>query len=169
MPTPGLDAGGVTPQLKLRLKFYCSWNRSFCLLVYLSFPIDFLRVFLCLFFVFVSFIIVGFLFLLLLLLLFFSFYTISHPFHSPSVSCAKIIAPLSPTNHSAWSPPTLFLQPSHSPSILPQPVTRLPLLHIHHPLNNLLYQLYTTPTPAIPSTNTLFYDRYIPKHTQGPQ
>jgi hypothetical protein len=71
------------------------------LLVYLSFPIDFLRVFLCLFFVFVSFIIVGFLFLLLLLLLFFSFYTISHPFHSPSVSCAKIIAPLSPTNHSA--------------------------------------------------------------------
>jgi hypothetical protein len=24
MPTPGLDAGGVTPELKLRLKFYCS-------------------------------------------------------------------------------------------------------------------------------------------------
>jgi hypothetical protein len=23
MPTPGLDAGGVTPELKLRLKFYC--------------------------------------------------------------------------------------------------------------------------------------------------
>jgi hypothetical protein len=24
MPTRGLDAGGVTPELKLRLKFYCS-------------------------------------------------------------------------------------------------------------------------------------------------
>jgi hypothetical protein len=24
MPTPGLDAGRVTPELKLRLKFYCS-------------------------------------------------------------------------------------------------------------------------------------------------
>jgi hypothetical protein len=24
MPSPGLDAGGATPELKLRLKFYCS-------------------------------------------------------------------------------------------------------------------------------------------------
>jgi hypothetical protein len=24
MPTPGLDAGGATPELKLRLKCYCS-------------------------------------------------------------------------------------------------------------------------------------------------
>jgi hypothetical protein len=41
--TPGLDAGGVTPELKLRLKFYCSWAwRVFvvcflsCLFVHLS-------------------------------------------------------------------------------------------------------------------------------------
>jgi hypothetical protein len=45
--TPGLDAGGVTPELKLRLKFYCSWTwRAFCCLfsflsVCSSLPIDF--------------------------------------------------------------------------------------------------------------------------------
>jgi hypothetical protein len=29
--TPGLDAGGVTPELKIRLKFYYSWTQNFCL------------------------------------------------------------------------------------------------------------------------------------------
>jgi hypothetical protein len=41
------------------------------------------------------------------------------------------------------------------------------LLHTHHLLTNLLYQLYTTPTPAIPDTSTLHYNRNT--LTQGSQ
>jgi hypothetical protein len=44
------------------------------------------------------------------------------------------------------------------------------LLHTHHPLTSLLYQLYTTQAPSIPDTSTLHYNnRNTPKHAQGPQ
>jgi hypothetical protein len=43
------------------------------------------------------------------------------------------------------------------------------LLHTHHLLTSLLYQLYATPTRAIPDTSTLHYKRNIPKYTQGPK
>jgi hypothetical protein len=42
MPIPGLDAGGITPELKVRLKFYCSW--TWCFLIF------FLFLFVCLFY-----------------------------------------------------------------------------------------------------------------------
>jgi hypothetical protein len=62
-----LDAEGVTPELKLRLKFYCSWTWNFffvCLFLGLfcflfvcsSLHIDFFGYFVCLF---VSFTIVN--------------------------------------------------------------------------------------------------------------
>jgi hypothetical protein len=44
------------------------------------------------------------------------------------------------------------------------------LLHIHHPLTSLLYQLYTHQSPEIPDTSTFYYNnRNIPKYPQGPQ
>jgi hypothetical protein len=37
-------------------------------------------------------------------------------------------------------------------------------------LSSLPYQLYTTPAPEIPNTNTLHYiNRHTPKHAQGSQ
>jgi hypothetical protein len=38
----------------------------------------------------------------------------------------------------------------------PQPYS---LLHTHHPLNSLLYQLYTLPTPCNPYKSILHYSR----------
>jgi hypothetical protein len=132
----------------------------FCFLfVCSSLPTDF---FFCCFFV--SFIIVGFLFLLLLLLSFFSFslsilsslpssssHPYSHPLHSPSFSCAKTHCSLLPQH--ILSPLTLSLSPahtfpSHSPPTCHQDYCFL--LYTHHSLNDLLYQLYTTPNSCNP-------------------
>jgi hypothetical protein len=44
------------------------------------------------------------------------------------------------------------------------------LLHNQCMLTSLMFQLCTPEPPAIPDTNTLYYNsRNIPKHTQGPQ
>jgi hypothetical protein len=148
MPISGLDTRGVTPELKLRLKFYCSWTWWVFLLLFFS-------CWLCLFVCFI----VSFLFLFL-----FSFFlsilsTLPSPssncscylLYAPSFSCAKIhcspaqllFLPL--LTHS-------FPLPPPSPPINPKPVTRLhlpsthsppanqptvPTLHNHNPLQSL--------------------------------
>jgi hypothetical protein len=133
-----LDARGITPELKLRLKFYCSWNLWFvfcCFLFYLF-----------IFGLFVCLIIVGFLYLFLFL--FFSIlstlppassHLCSHPFHSSSFSCAKIHC----------SPSLLYLFSSFLSTFFSCPHLPLPFspslspdypspVHTHHLLTNLL-------------------------------
>jgi hypothetical protein len=117
MPIPGLDTGGITTELKLRLKFYCSWTWWVLLLL----------LFVCLFHecgFFISIFIPIFFFLLSLPSP--SSHPYSHPFHSSSFSCAKTHC--SPSQL-LFLPLRIHSQPlpSTSPSILPQPVTRLPL------------------------------------------
>jgi hypothetical protein len=125
---PGLDAREVTPKLKLRLKFYCSWTWClffflfvcfcFCLFVCSFFPLISLRFFLfgwlVWFSIFTSFLLS---FFLSILSTFPSSSSrpYSHPFHSPS--CAKIICPPPPNNSFCPFLPTLSLAltfPSHS-------------------------------------------------------
>jgi hypothetical protein len=111
--------------------------------------------FCCVFFCIINFTIIIFLSLFL-------------PPHFPSFSCTKIHC--SPSQllflqlliHSL----PVFTSPSHSPNLSPHYPS---LLHIHYPLTSLLYQLYTTPAPAILDTSTLHYNRNTPKYLQGPQ
>jgi hypothetical protein len=94
----------------------------------------------------------------------------SHNLHSLTFSCTKIHC--SPSKLLFWlllihtlPLPNLLLP--FSPNLSPDCPT---LLHTHHLLKNLLHQLYTTLTPAIPDISTLHYNnRYTPKHTQEPQ
>jgi hypothetical protein len=135
MPVPELDPRGVTPELEIRLKFYCSW--TWCFFFFFLFFFNFL-----LFIFFVYFIIVSFSFLFFFLFTFFLSvlsmlpsplsHSYSHPLHSPSLFCVQIhcspsqllFLPL-PIHH--------FSLPSPSPPILPQPVTRPPLSPTHSP------------------------------------
>jgi hypothetical protein len=77
MSIPGLDAGRVTRELKLRLKFYCSWTWWFLIVFFFSF---------------VCYIIMSFLFLFLFLFsFFFLYYQLHHhylliPILTPSLS-----------------------------------------------------------------------------------
>jgi hypothetical protein len=74
----------------------------------------------------------------------------SHPFHSPSFSCAKLHC--SPPQHHVLPLLTHSLPPALTfPPIRPQPVTRLLLPPTHSSLTDqILYQLYTTPNPCNP-------------------
>jgi hypothetical protein len=98
------------------------------------------------------------------------FYPCSYPLLFPSFSWATIHCSISqllflPLH--IYSVPNLHLSFLSSPNLSPHYPS---LLHTHHPMTNLLYQLYTTRAPAIPDTSTLHYNnRNIPKHTQGPQ
>jgi hypothetical protein len=167
MLTPGLDAGGVTPELNLRLESYCSWIQIFCFFVCLFLvcllisPHWFLWIF-----VVVSFVIVGFVFLFLLLLPFFLFlhYQLYHhhpliptvtPFTLHPSPVLKPIAPLSNNSFCLFSP-TLYPQPSPSLAILLQPVTRLPFPPSHSSL---------TEQPTIP---TLHNPKSLQSLTQTP-
>jgi hypothetical protein len=79
-----------------------------------------------------------------------SSHSYSHPLHSPSFSCANIIA-LLPKNSFCPFSPTLSLCPH-----LPLPFSGNlsqdypSFQHTHHLLTNLLYQLYTTSNPFNP-------------------
>jgi hypothetical protein len=71
----------------------------------------------------------------------------SYSLHSSSFSCAKTHCP--PLQRLILPPhplssPSLHLPLPFSPNLSPDYAS---LLHTHHPLNNLLYQLYTTPNP----------------------
>jgi hypothetical protein len=172
MPIPGLDARGAIPELKLRLKFCCSWTWYFLLWVFFFyFDLFFLPFFVCLILLF-CFIIVGFKFLFYFIISIFFFYlctinftiTILSSLLSPSSLSLLLLCynPLLsfPTILSAFSHPLCPL-PSLSPSILPQPVTTLPLpptysppadkptiptIHNPNPLKSLIQAPYTTTT-----------------------
>jgi hypothetical protein len=167
MPIPGLDARRVTPELKLRLKYYWSWIWCFLLGFFSSFVVV-----VCLFFI------LSFLFLFYSHILFFLsiLWTLPSPSFHPSSHTLTLLPP--PVLKSI----VLLLSYSFCPlSSTPSPCPHLPLpfypnmlphyhssLHTQHLLTNLLYQLYTTPTPHI--TSTLHYNnRNIPKYTQDPQ
>jgi hypothetical protein len=142
MPIPGLVARGIIQELKLGLKFYCSW--TWCFLLFF-FPVFYVVVcfFLC-------YIIMKKIFLLLLLFSFLSFCTskftitifssLLSPLHSSSFSCAKIHCSPSQLLFLPLLIHSLHL-PSPSP-ILPQPVTRIALPPIHSPPDDQL----TVPT-----------------------
>jgi hypothetical protein len=126
MPIPGLDAGGVTPELKLRLNLYCSWTWCFSFL-FLFFVCLFSY---CGFSIFISITIIFFPLSILSTSPSSSSHPYSHSLHSPSFSSAKMHC----------SPPQQFILPllTHSlplpsPSlpILPEPVSRLSLSPIH--------------------------------------
>jgi hypothetical protein len=139
----------VTPELKIRLKFYCSWTWCFsffslyffnlfvcfcfCFLFVHFFPLIFLCFFICLFCycgfsILISITIIFFLSILSTLPLS-SSHPYSNPLHSPSFSWAKIHCSPS-TTHSVHSHP-LFPQPSPSLPTGSQPLTRLPLSPTH--------------------------------------
>jgi hypothetical protein len=89
MPTPGLDPGGVTPELKLRLKYYYSRTWRVFLFVCSFLPIDFFLLVLLLwvfYFYFYSYYLFS---LSILSTLSSSSHPYTHPLHSPSFSCAK--------------------------------------------------------------------------------
>jgi hypothetical protein len=148
MPIPGLDIGGVTLELKLRLQFYYSWNWCF----------SFLLFFVCLI---VCFLIVGSLFFISIPIIFFSFlyYQLNH-YHLLILTVTPLTLCPSPVQKSISSLPnnsfypfssTLSPSPHFTLSFFPQPVTRLPLPLTHSSLTDQpLYQLYTTPNPCNP-------------------
>jgi hypothetical protein len=158
MPIAGLNAGGITSELKPKTKFYCSW--TWCFLSCFSF----------------FFIIVIFFWNFILFLFLFSFYIInfnfticSSLFLPPSLSllllCYNALFSL-PTTLSASSHP---LSPCHH---LPFPSS--PILLPYAPPSYKLTTCWlaywpTTPFPAIPDTSTLHYNRNIPEHAQGQQ
>jgi hypothetical protein len=142
MSVSGLDARGVTLELKLRLKFYCSWCFFVCCIL-IIFSCYFL--FILLLWVFDFYFYSYFLSIISTLQLSSCAHPYSHPLHSPSFFCTKIHC--SPSLL-LFLPPLIYSLPLTTPSPLnlPQTVTRLLFpLHTDHLLTNLLY-LYTTPT-----------------------
>jgi hypothetical protein len=144
----------------------------FCLFIF----VHFFLLFLWFFWGFFCFVIVSFLFLFLFLLsFFFLYYQLYHDhilthFTLPLSPVLKSYA-LLPNNLFSPFSPTLTSSP-HLPLLFFSNLSQgnLSLLHTHHPLINILYQLYTTPTPAITNRSTIYYsNRNIPQNTQEPQ
>jgi hypothetical protein len=162
MPIPGQDAGGVTPEPKLRLKFYCSWTWWFLLLLlfvcYIN--VDVLFLFLFPFSCFLS---------VLSTSLSLSSPPYSHSLHSLSCSCATILC--SPS-HLLFLPLSIhYLTPPSPPfTVLPQAVTTLSLPPTHSlPDDQPTVPLYTTPTPCNPWHNypTLQQQKYTQTHIRA--
>jgi hypothetical protein len=142
MPMPGLDIGAVTPELKLRLKPYCSWTWCVLLLCSFFFP------FFCLFIILLQ----GFFIPIFLL-----YYQLYHhylliptliPFTflpSPVVKSIALLPYYSFCPFSSTLSHCPHLSILFSPNLSPDYPS---LLHTHDLLTNLLYQLYTTPTPC---------------------
>jgi hypothetical protein len=111
-------------------------------------------------FLFVCFVIVGFIFLFLYLLCFFFLYYQLYYTHLLNPTIIPFTLPPSPVLKSIDLFTNNLLCP-FSPTLSPCPHLPLPfspnlspdyptLLHIDHPLTNLLYQLHTTPTSNHP-------------------
>jgi hypothetical protein len=165
MPIPGQDAGGIFPELKLKLKFYCSWTWCF-----------FIVVFFLLFCLFVCYIIVGFYFYSNILFFLsvlstspsLSSHPSSHPLPSPSFSCATIHYSSSQLLFLSFLIHSLSL-PSPPPSILPQPVTTLPIPPTHSPPADQPIPNLHNLTPCNPwhKHPTLQQQKYTQTHTRA--
>jgi hypothetical protein len=149
-----LNAGGITPQLKLRIKFYCSWNWCF----FFSYCYLFVILLWVFYFYFYSY-----------FLFYFLYYQLHH--HHPLIpTVTPITLPLSPVLQSIGLLPNYSFCTSHpltSFLILPQS-DYLSLLHTHHLLTNLLYQFYTTTTPYNPwHKHPTLQQKYTQTHTRA--
>jgi hypothetical protein len=128
---------------------------------------------------FVCYIIVGFLFLFLFLFSFFlsvlstspslSSHPYSHPvtlLPSPVLESIALLPKYSFCPFLFTLSPCLHLSLSSSLNLSPHYTS---LLHTHHLLTNLLYQLYTTPTPCNPLHRhpTLQQQKYPQTHTRA--
>jgi hypothetical protein len=157
MPIPVLDGRGVTPELKLRLEFYCSWT---CWYFFLFF-----------FFVVCLFVILLWVFLFLFLYLFSFFvsilstspslssYPYSHPLHSPSPVLQSI----------ALLPDYSFFLFILSPCIHLPFLSSLTCHQTTPPSYTHADQLYTTPNPCNPwhKNPTLQQRKYTQTHTRA--
>jgi hypothetical protein len=156
---PGLDAREVTPEFKLKLKFYCSWT---CWVFFVCFIFRFFSpcffffvvVVVCLFCscgfsIFIS-ILITFFFSILSSLSSSSSHPHSHHFTLLPSTVVKSIA-LLPNNSFCPFSFTLFSCP-HLPLLFSSNLSPdYPSLHhTRHPLANLLYQFYTIPNPCKP-------------------
>jgi hypothetical protein len=126
MPIPGLHAGGVTPELKLRLKYCCSWIWCFYYFFLLFFSV-------CLF----GFgVLIFFLCLFLLLLWVFYFYFYTYYLFKKISILSTLPSSSYPYTHSLHSPPSLVVKSmallpnnsfcAFSPTLYPCPNLPLP-------------------------------------------
>jgi hypothetical protein len=157
MPTPGLDAGGIALKHKLRLKFYCSWTCFFS------------------WFLFVCYIIVGFLFLFL-----FSFFLSvlstlpslsSHPYsHSFTLPPPPVLQSIALLPNYSFCPFSSTLSPGLQPSAQPPPTchhTTLPPTH-SPPADQPTVPTYITLAPCDPSHKpTTLQQKYTQTHTRA--
>jgi hypothetical protein len=165
-PIPGLDAGGIAPELNQRLKFYCSWTWWVFKIIIVVFFFSFIIIVGVLFY----FIFFFYFFSVLLTLPLLSSHSYPCPFHSCPFSFATIHCPPSQLS---FCPFLSTLSPIFTSSSY-----LAPTCHKTTPASYILTTCwlayctnFTQPQPpAIPDTSTLHYtNRKTPKHTQGPQ
>jgi hypothetical protein len=167
-----MNDGGVTPELKLRLKFCCSWNWFGFFCCYCWFVC-----FSCLF-LFGWFCYGGFSIFISTPIIIFSILTTlqsgcahphSHPFTLPPSSVPKpiVLLPknsLCPFSHILPCPHLLF---TFSPNMSPDYPS---LLCTHYLLTSIYTNFIQPQPPAVPDINNpQDNNRNKPKHTQGPQ
>jgi hypothetical protein len=164
-----LDARGITPELKLRLKFYCSWTWFF-----FFFNCDFFPVF----FLFVCYIIVGFFlnYFKAIFLFFFLYYQLHHHYLLiPTLT--HFTLPPSPVLQSiaflpnySFCPFSSTLSPCLQPSAHPPPTchhTTLPPTH-SPPADQPTVPTYITLAPCDPSHKpTTLQQKYTQTHTRA--
>jgi hypothetical protein len=150
-----MEARGISLELNLRLKFYCSWTWCFFIVFYSCFVVVvFVILFVSFIFIFIPIFFLYYQLHLHYLLIFLS------PLHSPFLSFATIHCCPSQLLFLAYLFHCLPL-PSPSPSILPQTITiisllpshsspadqsTVPTLHNAKPLQSLTQGPYTTTT-----------------------
>jgi hypothetical protein len=150
-----LNAGGITPQLKLRIKFYCSWNWCF------FFPIVICLLYYCGFFIFIF-----------IPTFFSTFYTINFTITilSSLLSPPSLSLFLLCYNPLVFFPITLSALLIHSPHFSSSPnQTTFPFYTLTTCWPTYCTNFTQPQPPIIPDTSTLPYNRNTPKHTQGPQ
>jgi hypothetical protein len=154
MPILGLDARGITPELKLRPKFCCSWTWCFYWVFFFFFSCF------CLFVILLWVFNFNFYFYFLF---FFLYYQLHHHYLLIPI-LNPLTLPPSPVLQSTVLLPNDSSAPSHPlsplplppPPILPQPVTTLPFPPTHSPVAD---------KPTIP---TLHNPKPLQSLTQAP-
>jgi hypothetical protein len=159
MPIPGLDAWGISPVLKLRLKFYCPWTWVF---IVIYFPVLFVILFWALYFYVYSYFPFFFLYSQLhhqyLLIPILTSSTLLFLYYNPLFSFPTT---LSVPSHPLSSP--AFTYTSHPPQTCYQTT---PSSYTFTTCWPTYCTKFTQPKLlAIPDTSILHYKRNTPKHT----